>query len=104
VRRCHKRGAIAAAASYGGADRDDLEFDQVAPLRHPRLEQRRVVGLHHLPAGREVGRDPARDVAQPVRCEAPLRAEAAVDRHRVAALEALDHQVGHGTDLTSRRR
>ena len=75
----------------------DLEIDDVAPVRHPLVEQAAIVALHHLVTAREIVGDPARDVPQPVRGEPPAVAKASVDGDRIAITEPLDdHEVHCG--------
>src|SRR5262249_18591476 len=78
----------------------DLELHQIAPPRHPFLQQQRVVRLHQLEAAIEVGFDPAIDIFQTLRHAPPRFAQTAIDRAGVAIAEALDDHEQHPFNLT----
>jgi len=71
----------------------DLEIDEVAPFRHPLIEQRPVVRLHHLVATLQLVIDPTRDIDQALGRHPAAIAEAAIYRHSVFVLEMLDYHV-----------
>src|SRR5438445_9926472 len=73
----------------------DLEIDEIAPVLHPRVEERAVIGFHHLIATLERLVDPARNVDQTVRRHPAPLAEPAIHGRGVLVLEVLDHQVCH---------
>src|SRR5204863_6234022 len=76
-----------------GDHRADFEVDEVVPLRDPLIEERPVVGRHHLVAAAQAGLDPAVDIAEAGGCQTTALAETAVDGRRIARLEVLDHHV-----------
>src|SRR6185437_11809028 len=72
----------------------DLEVGEVGPSRRPRLEQRRVVGLHQLEAAVEPLCHPALDVLEPLGQHPAAVAGPLV--HGLRPLrEPLDHYVTH---------
>src|SRR5262245_21418196 len=71
--------------------RHDLEGRAgLAPVQGPLLEESQIVAAHKLETAGEVGLDPAVDVFQPLRQQAPLVAHALVDRYHVVVAEPLD--------------
>src|SRR5262249_39136621 len=66
-RRSRLQARADALAGLGrGDDRQALQVDEVAPPRGPLVEEPPVRALHHLVAGAQVGRHPARHVGQAV--------------------------------------
>ena len=73
----------------------DFEGDDVAPVRHPLVEQVRIVCLHELVATLERRVDPARDIRQLFWREPSMIAESPIHGDGIAALEVFDHHVEH---------
>ena len=71
----------------------NLEVNEVAPVRHPLVEQRPVMSFHELVATLESIVDPARDVAQTLRRHAASSRKASIYGHCIAVLEMLNHHV-----------
>ena len=72
-----------------------FEFDEVAPVGHPFVQQRSVAGLHDLPAALERLIYPTRNVPQTVRRHAALLTKSTINRRGIAAPEMLHHHEQH---------
>src|SRR6478609_1508945 len=83
-------------------DRNALEIDEVAPLRHPLLEERGIVALHDLIAMADVRRDPARDILQAVGRETAPVAKSPVDGACIPVAKVFHDHVAHGIRSPSR--
>src|SRR5438876_5982727 len=82
----------------GCPDRNDLEVDQVIPVRGPFPQQTLAVRLHDLEAPLEFEIDPARHVPYLGGCHASPLAETTVHIRRAARPEMLeDHEHHLGT-------
>jgi hypothetical protein len=76
-----------------GHYRDDLECNQVTPLRNPLLQKGDVVAFHELKAAIQAGLDPTSDIGQTIRCKTPLLSEATIHCARILIPEAFyDHE------------
>src|SRR5579863_4834467 len=71
----------------------DFEFDQVAPVRDPLVEQRAVVRLHDLVTATQLLVDPTGHVGEAFGGEASLRPKTAIHRGGVAVPEVFDDHV-----------
>jgi hypothetical protein len=80
-------------------DWDDFEFDQVAPIQNPGLEQDRVFTFDELETPSEIGLNPALNVRQTFRHHsAPIRG-ALIDRRRVLIPVPFDDHEEHGSSV-----
>src|SRR5262249_54059404 len=86
-----------------GGEREYLEVDEGAPRRGPLVAEPALLALHQLIAGRQVGRDPAGDIGQPLRQASALVPESPVDRHRIPVPEPLHEHVEHVGSLAPAR-
>jgi hypothetical protein len=74
---------------------NDFELSHVAPVRHPLIEQARVLTLHYLKAPAQVFGDPTVSVRHPFRHEATAFSEAPVHGNRIAVPKCFDDHVQH---------
>src|SRR5262245_42201466 len=94
----NKRALELAAQSLTGVlprrDWINLEFGEIAPLGHPALEQRDVVGFHELKTAGHIGCYPAAYEFQAVGHHPAFLTEAAIDRLPVPVAKIFDdHEV-----------
>ena len=85
-------------------DCNNLEFDEIIPLRRPNVEQRRVVRLHQLKAPLAIALDRAFDNRQPIRQHPPVpeRRRREVSGNTATALaNRMANDVGSGTGTNS---
>src|SRR2546423_3414124 len=76
-------------------DRDHLEFDDIAPVRHPLIEQHPVVAVHNLKAPLEISGDPAREISGALRTHPSFLVEASINRLWITIAILLDHHEEH---------
>ena len=70
-----------------------LEINEVLPLIHPLLKQRRVIRLHKLIAEPQFFINPTRHIHKPLRSHPSASSKSAVHRRRVSIPEMLDYHI-----------
>lgn len=94
------------AHSFAGFRRSDhrnhFKVREILPVRHPLVEQRSVIALHHLVTDLEIVGDPAADVFQPRRRKSSFVPKALIDRSCITVVESLDDHIQHCRTITGR--
>jgi hypothetical protein len=82
-----------------GDNRNDLEVDDVVPVRHPLIEEVAVVTFHDLIAALQVLGDPASPILDPFRHQASSIAETPVHRNGISIPKVFDNQIEHASSV-----
>jgi hypothetical protein len=72
---------------------DYFELGEIAPMRHPRMKQRRIICFHQLKATKAAFFEPAIDVEQPVWQHSPFLEKPLVRLFLAARQERLKNHV-----------